>query len=456
MRTDARSALAGATPALAGIDSVYRTTTTDAADAGADAHEKVDAADAGADAHEKVDAADADADAHEKVDAVEAEYVPANGLLLAMCAHGRQDEYINDPSRRDSFDVRRKYLDMEGGVHKCIYAKVVASRRMGVGGVGGAPNITFHVARKCDLLNRVDLVIPVIADSADASRPLALDRIIRRIRVEIGGQCIDSLSAAGGLETQINTTCALMGSPHRRVRVVGGKMFVPLALAPFHDSDMAVLLAHRHHELTVHVSLHADYDAYAIADGLGGGGGVASTYSSRPCDGWELYANQYVLDTPARRALHHKLQEHFTLQSQYAAPAYTRAETLDPEAGVDRFRFKLNFNHPIHLIYFWGIDATKVTRVALELNGAAVYDGCIEALHNLQRARGLDVEPTILFFNQAPLHLHSTATINFSRIDRAELVIETTEDVPRTVHIVALNTQPIRYMEGMAGLAFSK
>jgi hypothetical protein len=440
MRTDARSALAGATPALAGIDSVYRTTTTDAADAGADAHEKVDAADAGADAHEKVDAADAgadahekvdaadaDADAHEKVDAVEAEYVPANGLLLAMCAHGRQDEYINDPSRRDSFDVRRKYLDMEGGVHKCIYAKVVASRRMGVGGVGGAPNITFHVARKCDLLNRVDLVIPVIADSADASRPLALDRIIRRIRVEIGGQCIDSLSAAGGLETQINTTCALMGSPHRRVRVVGGKMFVPLALAPFHDSDMAVLMALQHHELNVHVSLHADYE--------------------HPCDGWELYANQYVLDVPARRALHGKLQEHFTLQSQY-----TGAETL--KAGVNRF--KLNFNHPIHLIYFWGIDATKVTRVALELNGAAVYDGCIEALHNLQRARGLDVEPTILFFNQAPLHLHSTATINFSRIDRAELVIETTEDVPRTVHIVALNTQPIRYMEGMAGLAFSK
>jgi hypothetical protein len=397
--------------------------------------------------HEKVDAASADADA------VEAEYIPANGLLLAMCAHGRQDEYINDPKLRDSFDVRRKYLDMEGGLYKCIYAKVIASRSVSV---GGAPKITFNVARKCDLLNRVDLVLPVIPDIADASRPLALDRIIQRIRVEIGSQCIDCLSVAGGLETQINTTCALMGSPHRRVRVVGGKMFVPLALAPFHASDMAVLLAHRHHELTVHVSLHADYDAYAIADGLGGGGGVASTYSSRPCDGWELYANQYVLDTPARRALHHKLQEHFTLQSQYAAPAYTRAETLDPEAGVDRFRFKLNFNHPIHLIYFWGIDATKVTRVALELNGAAVYDGCIEALHNLQRARGLDVEPTILFFNQAPLHLHSTATINFSRIDRAELVIETTEDVPRTVHIVALNTQPIRYMEGMAGLAFSK
>jgi hypothetical protein len=389
--------------------------------------------------HEKVDAASADADA------VEAEYIPANGLLLAMCAHGRQDEYINDPKLRDSFDVRRKYLDMEGGLYKCIYAKVIASRSVSV---GGAPKITFNVARKCDLLNRVDLVLPVIPDIADASRPLALDRIIQRIRVEIGSQCIDCLSVAGGLETQINTTCALMGSPHRRVRVVGGKMFVPLAMAPFHDSDMAVLMALQHHELNVHVSLHADYE--------------------HPCDGWELYANQYVLDVPARRALHGKLQEHFTLQSQY-----TGAETL--KAGVNRF--KLNFNHPIHLIYFWGFDATKVTRVALELNGGAVYDGCIEALHNLQRARGLDVwsaepakfaghgpanvEPTVLFFNQAPLHLHSTATINFSRIDRAELVIETTEDVPlssdsRTVHIVALNTQPIRYMAGMAGLAFSK
>lgn len=337
------------------------------------------------------------------------------------------------------FDARRRYIGtpqrhekLVGGNpevdHKLVYGRIPATTQF------NAPNVIhFSIDRLngCDMFNRVDLAIPAWAGGGER-----LDALVRSIRVEIGGQRIDVLNVTGDLETLIDTTCALTGDPHRKVRTIGGTTFAPLAMAPFHAFDMAILSALVHHELRVTVHL-TDRAAAAVAEKGG------------RCDGWELYGNQYFVPEAYSSRLRDMAHEHCSIQSQF-----TGTEELKP--GKNSVR--LHFNHPVHLLFFWGFDPTKVTRVALELNGKPYYDGSLAALENLKASRGLqNVAPSVLWFNQGPLNAPSKATINFSRVDHARLVLELADDAaPTHIQVVGLNLQPIRYMCGMAGLVFSK
>lgn len=161
--------------------------------------------------------------------------------------------------------------------------------------------------RTCDLVNMIDLVID---DS--------LYENIANIYVEGGGQRFDKFYN----KTQIETTAAIFG---RKVSRCDGLTMVPLAMAPFYETNL-VMPSTEHHKLELVI------------------------YFSRPVDELakevQLYGNRYFLSPGDRDRLVNKGHEFVTYQSQY-----TGEEKI--KKGINKIR--LHFTHPCILIYFWGM-----------------------------------------------------------------------------------------------------
>jgi len=331
------------------------------------------------------------------------------GVLMGLVAKGAQDVYMNgDPHM---FDARLQFLT---GIHQFSYQKIDV-RTSG----GNKNKFSYTFERVCDLVNRIDLVLP-------NPNNLPLNRIIKCIETEVGGQRLDKIgSSCEGfdIETLIKTDCALF---KRKYSHVNGKTFVPLSLAPLYDHNL-MQPSLKYHEFKINIEYTQEYTQH-VKD-------------------VELYGNIYYLDTNERRKLFNDPYVYLTIQHQY-----TGLEKM--LCGHSSFR--MNFNHPVYLIYFWGFDKSKVKNIRICLNGRDFYNGSAEALEHYKLSRGFDVEPMMFFFSQDDFDKPTKCTLNFSRIDCAQLYILSDQREPTDVHIVGLNLQPIRFMEGMAGLAFSK
>jgi hypothetical protein len=340
------------------------------------------------------------------------------GVLLALCTTGAQDVYVRSSTICN--DVRTKYLR---GHHNVSYQKLDVTPQVEVPQSG---RYRFTIKRTCDVVNRVDLVIRHRSSSS-------INSLLKKVTVECGGQRIDALGGVNmDIHTHIETNCVLLssggGKKQRRIAHVNGRTFIPLVMAPFYEHNMAALIALQNHEVCVLVEV-ASAAGVCIED-------------------VELWGNVYFLDTPERRYLVNNAHEFMTMQNQYLGPKTMRA-------GENRF--PLNFNHPAGMVYFWGFDKTKVTNLKLMLNHITYYDGDIEPLEYFKACQGYgDAEPCMIIFSQSSFGEPTLSTVNFSRLDNAELVITTTQTEESTVYIVGLSMQPVRMMSGMLGLAFSK
>jgi hypothetical protein len=275
---------------------------------------------------------------------------------------------------------------------------------------------TIVFQRNCDAINHVDIAL---------YNPLknCVDELIESIETEVGGQRIDRLEC-DDIETQINTNCAIYGG-NREITQIGDKLFIPLIMAPFHENNL-IMPSAEYHKLTITIKFVESYDSQI-----------------------DLFAKQYYLNTPQRVEFFKQPHTFITYQNQCS-----HFNALN-NSGTNIFA--LNYNHPVYLIYFWGFDKTKVTNIRVSFNNYDYYNGGIEELEYMKKCKGLEkVEPVIIFFSQENLYKQSRDTINFSRIDYAKLIISTTETEEKPVYIVGQNLQPIRYMSGMYGLAFSK
>lgn len=360
---------------------------------------------------------------------VAADDPPLCGPLVALQARGTQDYYMEKfgPS---FYDSRRTFL--KDGPHQGVYKRIdtvqsVRTIRWQHHNDADRPVVedAFIRVEKTtgDLVHEIDLAIPNASN-----RPL--DELIDRIETQIGGQRIDVLYSPD-IETQINTTCALLYG-RRAVRHINGVTFVPLAMAPFHETNL-MRPSTKHHDLYVIIRMGAvighDHPTYA------------------------LYGNVYFLDKPARLRLLDAPHEFATIQNQS-----NHGDVSREEGGVTTV--DLTYNHPLHLIYFWGFDKSKVRNVKLLLDNAAFYDGPIEALEHYKASRCAappHPDPTVIYFSRGrSFDEPCMGTINFSRIDRAKLVIESDQEDAFPVHVVGLNVQPMRYCHDMYGLVFSK
>ena len=247
-----------------------------------------------------------------------------------------------------------------------------------------------------------------------------------------GGKRIDALGGVNmDIHTHIETNCVLLssggGKKQRRIAHVNGRTFIPLVMAPFYEHSMAALAALENHDFCVLVEV-ASAAGVCIED-------------------VELWGNVYFLDTPERSYLVNNAHEFVTMQNQYLGPKTIRA-------GENRF--PLNFDNIVGMVYFWGFDKTKVTNLKLMLNHTTYYDGDIEPLEYFKACQGYgDAEPCMIIFSQSSFGEPTLSTVNFSKMDNAELVITTTQTEESTVYIVGLSMQTVRMQSGMLGLAFS-
>lgn len=325
------------------------------------------------------------------------------GLLVAQNAFGPQDKYFSEESK---FDGKKLLLK---DPYKTVYGKLAVNCK-----VFGESGLLFKVERQCDLINLVDLVIP---------SKFPINTLIKKIDVYFGGQRMDVLYVTEDIETQIRTNAAIF---NRTLSTIGDKTFIPLAMAPFHANNV-VFPSSLHHELTISVDLGKQFNPEEIKEDI------------------ELYAHKYTVSN--RNEFFTEPHEFITIQNQYT--------------GVDQIKkgvneIKLSYNHPVYLIYLWGFDKSKVTNVRLLVNTAVLIDASVAVLEHQKACRGFGhVEPLMLFLSDKNPGEHTFSTVNFSRIDSSWIEI-TTEQESANVHCVGLNIQPLRYSQGLVGLAFSK
>tara|TARA_Y100000817_G_scaffold263634_1_gene218705 strand:+ start:23 stop:1201 length:1179 start_codon:yes stop_codon:yes gene_type:complete len=178
----------------------------------------------------------------------------------------------------------------------------------------------------------------------------------------------------------------------------------------------------------------------------------------------ELYTQYIYLDTDERRRFAQVSHEYLIEQLQYQHEASTSNITL-------------NFNHPVKELIWAGIlDEDEATTThnykdiphdsewKLTLNGhdrfaprpityfsrQQIYDyhtgyGDTEDKHN-----GL----AVYSFALKPEEHQPSGTCNFSRIDSAQLIIQTNTAIP-DLNIYGVNYNVLRIMSGMGGLAYS-
>lgn len=151
---------------------------------------------------------------------------------------------------------------------------------------------------------------------------------MNKISVEIGGQIIDRF--CGDIETMISSVSALWG---KKIYRIGKKIFVPLCLAPFHEPhNFNFIGALAFHRTRIFIEALCYFE-------------------------FELWGNYYV-GKNTRNLINNNL-EILSYQTQF-----TGSETC--RGGINRIRF--NFNHPISVLFFWGVDRDKIQQIRIEFN----------------------------------------------------------------------------------------
>jgi hypothetical protein len=332
------------------------------------------------------------------------------GALLALSAYGPQDKFME---LGDLFDVKKVLVDR----FQVSYSEIPCTTKYLTKST--YQEIVFTVKRACDLINMVDFAVP-------NPENLSLNKIIKKISVEFGGQRMDIIST-DDIETHIQTNCALF---NRKINYINGTTFVPLTIAPFHANNLCMSTTINHHELCIKIEVYDGIDMFNC----------------------KLYGNMYYLNKSNMYYLNKKeglndMYDFVTVQNQHCG-------MQQMNVGINSF--KIHFNHPMYLIYFWGFDKKKVKNIKLTFMDKPYYDGPIEPLEHLKLSKGYDIEPVVIFFSHDMVGAQTKSSINFSKIDESNLIIETTQQGEFPIYIVGLNMQVVRHHCGMVAMVYSK
>jgi len=176
----------------------------------------------------------------------------------------------------------------------------------------------------------------------------------------------------------------------------------------------------------------------------------------------ELYGKKYTLkDNNMRHSLIQEQKEYMIIQTQLMSESI--------KSGV--CSYCLPFNHPVFLLYFSGIDKTKIKNITLMFDNKIIFnknndehDDTTEIFYDdttkiFYKDNYNGIESNIIIFgddfNKNNLYLNSTK--NFSTIDKAILKIYTDEiNADSEINISVMNYNTLYYASGKAGLTFSR
>lgn len=349
-----------------------------------------------------------------------------HGILVAATIKGSQDNWVEQNASQYPYDAHAKLLHPRGkyqvGYSK-IYTRDTIHKKCTT---QGKQRVCLVVEKQCDLINEIDLVLSGESIHEHIKHDTVnLNDVICCIEVIVGGSRFDAFHAED-IDTQIRTNCDIW---KKNVTIINSTLFIPLTLAPFHKNNLISPIAYHNIEICV-----------TFAQGL----------TTLPdC---ELYGNVYYVHSQKHRhTLFHEPHNYITMQNQYCG---VEQLTASPETNINTF--KLYFNHPVSILFFWGMDIDRIRRVALYLQESQFYNGPVEPLLYKQRQHNISTNVVAMFFSNDEISSSTQySSINFSRMDSATLTIETDEKDSH-VHIVGINMQPVRYMQGMFALAYSK
>lgn len=324
---------------------------------------------------------------------------------------GVQDKHFLQYSTREMdemLDARKVFLGRTP--HSVSYGQIDTYQKTNNGYTPFTVICTVK-RNQCDLITALDLVLP---NHDELHFDQFVHEYIGSIAIEFGGHRFDKVHSA----TQLLVTNLV----HERYgRTVNKKAFIPLALAPLHKYNL-VPPSSTFHDLKIVIE-----------------------FKKLPLSPFEIYGLRYNLydKTMLNDLVSHT---HFTHQQQYWGGDKIKK-------GVNRV--KLHLNHPMRLLYFWGLDNSKIQSIRLLLDDKTHWEGSIEELEHYQAISGHPdiLDATLIVFSNEDFDKYPYSSINFSVIDKAILEIVTSED-EAVIHIVGLNINLYMWSCGMVGLKY--
>ena len=329
------------------------------------------------------------------------------GGYYSLKTYGSQDVWVKTLSE-EAFNLEAYLKDKH---YQRVYQKLAIKSYKKLKLENGIRH-EIRLSHCCHLIHKVDAYIKKSNQK--------LKDVLKRIEVIYGGQLFDKI-ASEDIETQINMNAAILKS-NRKVTYIDSSIIVPLHMAPFHDMNL-IAPQSAYHDLDIRFESTCEEDI-------------------------ELYADCYYIKDYKSPPV-----ECLTLQQEDMGGGYSLKKGTNT--------FKLYFNHPTVCVYFWGFDKRHITKIQLKLNtdpreldDTTFYEGGIEPLEYYKHSRGITEEPICIFFTDVDFNKRPNSTVNFSRLDYPELIIESKVDSP--FYLVGLHYQGYRCQNGMVGLVFSK
>lgn len=296
---------------------------------------------------------------------------------------------------------------------------------------GGMSTVRFE--RKGDLLSYVYLA-PNDGINAASISPADWLTQVDKVELLIGGQVIDTQTSnfsqyiAPSLNAQ-NLTKSKSGFAEAAL-----SRFYPLRFSFCENWQSAIpLIALQYHDVEIRI-----------------------TWGSALTHKWECYAHYVYLDTDERTALSGTPQNMLITQTQRAIASGSKTQ-------------ELNFNHPVKLIA--AADGSALTMAAdanklkLQINGTDVTDfkfvdphyTAVPLYYHTSSSKdesgdGNNKKVFLYPFCLDTCKLQPTGSLNFSRLDSARIVNDTSNS---NDDIYAVNYNILRIENGMGGLMYS-
>jgi hypothetical protein len=398
------------------------------------------------------------------------------GGLMQLVAYGAQDIYLTGNPQITFFKVVYRR-------HTNFSMEAIAQTFNGTVGYGN--RVTATISRNGDLVHRMYLEIECTTESSVGSMAQANfgSAIIQDCEVEIGGQKIDKQTGLW-METWAELTepnptghAALQttatgtgnsGTLFQNMSMMGGvggvnamtaipPITVPLQFWFCRNPGLALpLIALQYHEVKVVLNISTAAQAHGTS---------AANRTTGPS--MELFCDYIYLDTDERRRFAQVSHEYLIEQVQYESKT---GGTMD-----------LNFNHPVKELIWVGTPSTSAeedegistpvavgtTTYQLKLNGHDRFSARkfryftrTQIWQHHSGAGGIiplgaagpacNDSIAVYSFALKPEEHQPSGTCNFSRIDNAQLIGDSTD-----ITVFAVNYNVLRIMSGMGGLAYS-
>ena len=415
---------------------------------------------------------------------------------MQLVAYGAQDIYLTGNPQITFFKVvyrRHTNFSME------------AIQQTIDGTLGFGNTVSSTISRNGDLVSKLYVefvpneILTHLASADTFITPYFGHSLIKEIEIEIGGQRIDKhynhwlniwnnlteynprgdigtiaeaggddpLVSGGGGDTGNGTVFQRMSYNHKGADLDNGsasastkamndaptKAWVPLQFWFCRNPGLSLpLIALQYHEVKVKLQFETLARLFESSANLT----VTSMSSTK------LWADYIYLDTDERRRFAQVSHEYLIEQLQY-----------DSFSSTSNASKKLNFNHPVKELIWTNPGVTTTTAITgfsvpqvlagtfkLQLNGhdrfAARdfrYFTRTQVWQHHTGFGGVIIPDSIGVYSFAlkPEEHQPSGTCNFSRIDNAQLIMGTADDL----NVYAVNYNVLRIMSGMGGLAYS-